>query len=85
MNTESEVEQGTHGIRHLRGRTALGLARIEIAYCVLRRLWPERDDLQAAGTLACALIPMNLYMSQCAGNEMGVIVEEQFGLQSSGS
>jgi hypothetical protein len=48
---------------------ACGLAQIEIAYRVLRRLWPERDDLQAAGTLVCAFIPMNLYMSQYAGNE----------------
>ncbi len=46
-----------------------GIGQVEIAYRMLRRLFPEHKDAQIMGTLVGGLLPMNLYMSQCASNE----------------
>lgn len=46
-----------------------GIAQIEIAYRTLRYVWPDRQDLQAVGTVLAGFMPMNLYMSQYIGNE----------------
>jgi len=46
-----------------------GIAQVEVCYRAMRRLWPQRDDLQAVGTVVGSLLPINLYMSQYAGNE----------------
>ena len=48
---------------------ACGLGQIELSYRALRRLWPERPDLQFIGTTFAALLPMNLYLSHYVGNE----------------
>jgi hypothetical protein len=48
---------------------ACGLGQIELSYRAVRRLWPERPDLQIIGTLFAALLPMNLYLSHYVGNE----------------
>ncbi len=45
-----------------------GAAQIEVCYRALRRIFPERNDLQIAGTLFAAVLPLNLYLSQVAGN-----------------
>lgn len=48
---------------------ACGLGQIELGYRALRRLWPERPDLQIIGTAFAALLPMNRYLSSYVGNE----------------
>ena len=46
-----------------------GGLQIEIAFRVLRKVFPGRDELQAAGTLVAGFIPMNIYISQYISNE----------------
>jgi hypothetical protein len=46
-----------------------GVAQVEVCYRTMRRLWPDREDLQMVGTFVGGLLPINLYMSQYAGNE----------------
>ena len=41
----------------------------EVSFRAVRRLWPQRFDLQAIGTLFGGLVPMNLYACQAVGNE----------------
>jgi hypothetical protein len=45
-----------------------GIAQVEL-YRTLRYAYPTRNDLQIVGTVIGGLLPMNLYMSQFAGNE----------------
>jgi 4-amino-4-deoxy-L-arabinose transferase-like glycosyltransferase len=46
-----------------------GLSLIEICYRASRLAFPERRDLQIAGSVVGGLLPINLYMSQSVGNE----------------
>ncbi len=46
-----------------------GIAQVELCYRTLRYAYPTRNDLQIVGTAVGGLLPMNLYMSQFAGNE----------------
>lgn len=46
-----------------------GLAQVELSYRAVRRIFPERQDLQILGTLLGGLLPMNLYLSQSIANE----------------
>lgn len=46
-----------------------GAAQIEICYRALRRVYPEREDLQSIGIIIGGLLPVNLYMSQVIGTE----------------
>ncbi|MEX2015150.1 MAG: hypothetical protein WD873_00845, partial [Candidatus Hydrogenedentales bacterium] len=46
-----------------------GLANVELAYRAVRRMFPDRPDLQRLGTVAGGLLPMNLYICQYIGNE----------------
>jgi hypothetical protein len=46
-----------------------GIAQVELCYRTLRYAYPTRNDLQTIGTVMGGLLPMNLYMSQFAGNE----------------
>jgi len=46
-----------------------GAAQVEVSYRGLRRVFPERNDLQVLGTILGGLLPMNLYLSQGLGNE----------------
>jgi tetratricopeptide (TPR) repeat protein len=46
-----------------------GLAQIELSYRAVRYVYPDRRDLQILGTVIGGLFPMNLYISQVAGNE----------------
>lgn len=45
------------------------LALVELSYRAVRRLYAERKDLQIAGMVVAALLPMNLYIGQFIGNE----------------
>lgn len=46
-----------------------GIAEVELTYRALKRVFPGREDLQALGTVVGGLLPMNIYISQYAGNE----------------
>ena len=46
-----------------------GAAQVELSYRALRIVFPERENLQVVGTVIGGLLPMNLYLSQAAGNE----------------
>lgn len=46
-----------------------GFAQIEIAYRVVRLIFPTRNDVQILGTLLGGLLPMNTYMSLYVSNE----------------
>jgi hypothetical protein len=46
-----------------------GIAQVELCYRALRYAYPTRNDLQIVGTVIGGLLPMNIYMSQFAGNE----------------
>ncbi len=46
-----------------------GALLVEISYRLLRYVFPERQDLQALGTILAGCLPMNLYLSQVIGNE----------------
>ncbi|MBM4271316.1 MAG: phospholipid carrier-dependent glycosyltransferase [Deltaproteobacteria bacterium] len=46
-----------------------GGLQIELCYRTVRYIYPERNDLQIAGVLLGGLLPMNIYISQFAGNE----------------
>jgi tetratricopeptide (TPR) repeat protein len=46
-----------------------GIAQVELCYRALRYVYPEREDLQALGTVIGGLLPMNIYISQVVGNE----------------
>jgi hypothetical protein len=46
-----------------------GILQVELVYRAVRCVFPERNDLQMAGTLVGGLLPMNLYISQTVGNE----------------
>ena len=46
-----------------------GILEVEICYRALRYVYAQRSDLQILGTLIGGLMPMNLYISQCVGNE----------------
>jgi hypothetical protein len=48
---------------------ACGIAQVEVSYRALKLCFPERGELQSLGTLIGGFLPMNLYMSQYAGNE----------------
>ena len=48
---------------------ACGAAQIEICRRVLGRVFPDRRDVQIAGTAIGGLLPMNVYISQDLGNE----------------
>jgi hypothetical protein len=48
---------------------ACGALQVELCYRTLRHVYPERDDLQAVGTVIGGLLPMNIYMAQFSGNE----------------
>jgi len=46
-----------------------GALQIEVAFRAMRRIFPDRDDLQVAGTVVAGWIPMNVYISQSISNE----------------
>ena len=46
-----------------------GALQVEAAYRCARSVFPERRDLQRLTLIAAGLMPMNLYLSQAAGNE----------------
>lgn len=46
-----------------------GAAQVEICHRTLKRLFPERADVQIVGMLVGGLLPMNLYLAQGLGNE----------------
>ena len=46
-----------------------GAMQVQLCYLATREVFPDREDLQALGTLLGGLLPMNLYMSQNLGNE----------------
>ncbi len=46
-----------------------GALQIELSFRLLRLFYPERPDLQMAGMTFSAFVPVNLYISQYAGNE----------------
>lgn len=46
-----------------------GLGQIELCHRIMRLVFPRRPDLQSLGILVGGLLPMNLYISQYAGNE----------------
>lgn len=46
-----------------------GMAQVELTYRTLKSVYPQRADLQALGTVVGGLVPMNIYISQYAGNE----------------
>ena len=57
-------------VQHLRIISLLcGLANVEFAFRAVRRVFPDRPDLQRLGTVAGGLMPMNLYITQFIGNE----------------
>lgn len=47
---------------------AAGIAQVEIGYRIVRRVYPERKDLQILGLIFAGLLPMNVYMSQYVSN-----------------
>ena len=65
-----------------------GLLQVELCYRALLYVWPQREDLQAIGTILGGLLPMNIYISQVVGNEpmaaafSGVVVVMALGLIS---
>lgn len=46
-----------------------GILQVELAYRAARSVFPLRQDLQIWTTIIGGLLPMNLYISQVAGNE----------------
>ncbi len=46
-----------------------GALQIEVSFRAMRRLFPDREDLQSLGVVVAGLIPMNIYMSQSISNE----------------
>ena len=68
-----------------------GLLQVELCYRALRYVFPQREDLQAIGTVLGGLLPMNIYISQVVGNEpmaaafSGVAVVMTLGLISTRS
>lgn len=48
---------------------ACGVFQVELCYRTLRHVYPDRGDLQAIGTVIGGFLPMNIYVSQFAGNE----------------
>lgn len=46
-----------------------GVLQVELCYRALRHVYPDREDLQAVGTVLGGLLPMNIYISQVVGNE----------------
>jgi Tfp pilus assembly protein PilF len=46
-----------------------GILQVELSYRALRYVYPQREDLQALGTVIGGLLPMNIYISQVVGNE----------------
>ena len=48
---------------------ACGLVHIQLCYRAVRRLYPNREDLQIVGTVFAGVLPMNIYLSQYVGNE----------------
>lgn len=46
-----------------------GLAQIEIAYRLFRKLYGEEPGIQNVGMVVVGFMPMNFYMSQYVGNE----------------
>jgi hypothetical protein len=46
-----------------------GILQVEIGFRFMRLVFPDRNDLQAIGTLVCGTLPMNIYISQVVGNE----------------
>ena len=46
-----------------------GAAQIELSYRALRYVYPDREDLQALGTIIAGLLPVNIYISQVVGTE----------------
>lgn len=46
-----------------------GMAQVEICYRAMVLVFPEREGLQAIGTIIGGLLPMNIYISQVVGNE----------------
>ncbi len=45
------------------------VAQVELAYRIVRRVYPDRQGLQMAGAVFAGVLPMNLYISQYIGNE----------------
>jgi len=48
---------------------ACGVCQVELIYRTIRYVYPERGDLQVIGTVIGGFLPMNIYISQYAGNE----------------
>ena len=48
---------------------ACGVFQVELCYRTVRYVYPDRGDLQVIGTVIGGLLPMNIYISQFAGNE----------------
>ncbi len=46
-----------------------GAVQIEICYRAMRAVYPDREDLQALGTVIGGLLPINIYVSQFIGTE----------------
>ena len=46
-----------------------GIAQVECCYRALKAVFPQRQDLQIAGTAFGGFLPMNLYLCQVIGNE----------------
>jgi hypothetical protein len=46
-----------------------GIAQVECCYRALKAVFPQREDLQIAGTAFGGFLPMNLYLCQVIGNE----------------
>lgn len=68
MNALMRTEHAIAGLRII--PMLSGLALVEITYRSMKVVYPDRRDLQIAGTVIGALLPMNLYMSHYVGNEM---------------
>lgn len=68
MNALMRTEHAIAGLRII--PMFSGVALIEITYRSMKVVYPDRRDLQIAGTVIGALLPMNLYMSHYVGNEM---------------
>jgi hypothetical protein len=48
---------------------ACGALQVEVAFRTLRRVFPDREDLQCIGIWIAGLLPANLYVSQVFSNE----------------
>lgn len=57
---------------------ACGALQVEVAYRTLRRVFPDRQDLQCAGIWIAGLLPVNLYVSQVVSNEPLAAVTSAF-------